>query len=66
MNTLRIDCWCARVDSNHWPFAPEANGTRPQVDDNSSGHAELSSLVQVLVQRRCYPPTSLPLAAVSR
>ena len=17
--------WCARVDSNHWPFAPEAN-----------------------------------------
>ena len=23
--------WCARVDSNHWPFAPEASSVKPQV-----------------------------------
>jgi hypothetical protein len=66
MNNLRVVLWCARVDSNHWPFAPEANGVSPQVTDSNSGQAGLSRLVQFLVQGRCYPPTSLPVAAVSR
>lgn len=74
MNNLRGVLWCARVDSNHWPFAPEANGISTQVTDSNSGQSGLSRLVQLLVHPRSYPlailalllATSLPASAVSR